>query len=383
MNRSLKLLVATVLVSASSGVMHAAEVDVAAQVASIKKAGARSAGQQQAAAAWKQLSTADAAQLPEILAGMDGASVLATNWLRAAADAVAQRAAAKDQPLPIAALKAFLAADNHAPRARSTAYELILRDDPATARALTPTFLNDTSLELRRKAVSLKMQAASQEENKTRAAQAYRTALSSARDIDQIEDIDQALTKLGVKVDLPAHFGFITSWNLIASFDNTGKAGFDVGYPPEKKIDLTAVYDGKNGQAKWLTHQTSDKYGMVDLNKVIGNVKGAVAYAYCEFIAAENRPCELRLGCINANKVWLNGRLITANEVYHANTSIDQYTGAARLKKGKNTILVKICQNEQEENWAQRWQFQLRVCDKYGAAILSQDRKLKQTAAVR
>jgi hypothetical protein len=45
------------------------------------------------------------------------------------------------------------------------------------------------------------------------------------------------------------------------------------------------------------------------------------------------------------------------------------------LKKGRNEILVKICQNEQTEDWAQTWDFQLRVCDALGTAVLSQDRK--------
>jgi Tfp pilus assembly protein PilF len=79
---------------------------------------------------------------------------------------------------------------------------------------------------------------------------------------------------------------------------------------------------------------------------------------------------ELRLGCINGNKVWLNGELLTANNVYHAGSYMDQYVGRGRLKAGKNVILLKIAQNEQTESWAQRWQFQLRVCDQYGTAVL-------------
>jgi len=39
------------------------------------------------------------------------------------------------------------------------------------------------------------------------------------------------------------------------------------------------------------------------------------------------------------------------------------------LKPGANTILLKICQNEQTEDWAQRYQFQLRVCNASGIAI--------------
>ncbi len=44
------------------------------------------------------------------------------------------------------------------------------------------------------------------------------------------------------------------------------------------------------------------------------------------------------------------------------------------MEKGKNTILVKLCQNEQKEKWTVQWEFQLRVCDSTGTAILATDR---------
>ena len=53
---------------------------------------------------------------------------------------------------------------------------------------------------------------------------------------------------------------------------------------------------------------------------------------------------------------------------------MDQYVGRGELKAGNNVILLKICQNEQTEAWAQDWKFQLRVCDASGKAILASDR---------
>ena len=67
------------------------------------------------------------------------------------------------------------------------------------------------------------------------------------------------------------------------------------------------------------------------------------------------------------------------NEVYHAGMSIDQYIGRAQLKTGENSIVLKVCQNEQTESWAQRWQFQLRVSDETGKAILAQNRSSTAT----
>jgi hypothetical protein len=39
------------------------------------------------------------------------------------------------------------------------------------------------------------------------------------------------------------------------------------------------------------------------------------------------------------------------------------------LKAGRNEILIKVCQNEQTDAWAQKWSFQLRVCDALGGAV--------------
>jgi hypothetical protein len=77
----------------------------------------------------------------------------------------------------------------------------------------------------------------------------------------------------------------------------------------------------------------------------------------------------------------LNGELLTANQVYHAGMEVDQYVAHGRLDEGPNQILVKVCQNEQEESWAQRWQFQLRVCDELGTAVLAGNRTPNETAA--
>jgi hypothetical protein len=125
---------------------------------------------------------------------------------------------------------------------------------------------------------------------------------------------------------------------------------------------------------KWIESTTVDPYGKVDLNKELLKANGVTAYATTEFTAAEARPIELRLATVCANKIWLNGELIAANNVYHAGEKMDQYIARGKLKQGKNVILVKILQNEQKEEWAQDWDFKLRVCDATGTAVLSKDR---------
>jgi hypothetical protein len=89
-----------------------------------------------------------------------------------------------------------------------------------------------------------------------------------------------------------------------------------------------------------------------------------------KFNSDKNQTVDLRLGTPNAWKLWVNGELLFAREEYHRGTKLDQYRVAAKLKAGENLILLKVCQNEQNDDWAQKYQFQLRGADPAGSAIL-------------
>jgi hypothetical protein len=362
-----------------------AEASLDTALAKLRAVAPQAAGHREAVAAAKAAAQAPAKDLPRILAAMDGVNPVAENWLRGVAESVAQRATSAGGKLPQAQLEAFLFEAKHSPRARRLAYELIAAVDPAAETRIIPKLLDDPSVELRRDAVAQVLTEAAKldAENKEATAKKYEIAFHHSRDLDQIKEAAAGLRKAGQQVDIATHMGYVMHWKLIGPFDNADDKGWDAAYPPETKVDLAAEYDGQKGKVKWIDHISSDDYGAVDLNKIQGNHKGAITYAFAEFIADKDQPCELRLGCINANKVWLNGKLLTANHVYHANTSIDQYVASGSLTKGKNTILLKICQNEQTEPWAQSWQYQLRVCDAVGTAILSQDRPTQKVAIAR
>ena len=348
--------------------------DVGPLLLKLHAVAAKGVGNQEAAVAWRELVKADVSQLPAILEGLDAADPLAANWIRGAVDTIAEAEMKKNGTLPLEGLESYLEDETHSPRGRRLAYEWIVRVDPAAEDRLIPNMLNDPSLELRRDAVDrVVAQAAAAESsgNKEVAIAAYLQAIHAARDLDQIKSVTEKLRSFGAKVDLPSHFGFLMTWHLVAPFDNREGVGFDKAYLPEREVDLQAKLQGQQGDVTWVLHRTNDEYGVVDLNETLGKFKGAVGYAYTTFVAAADTEVDIRLGCINAHKVWINGQLLTANQVYHSGMEIDQYQASCQLKKGKNTILVKICQNEQTESWAQRWQFQLRVCDETGTAIAS------------
>lgn len=371
------LFIVSALTLAATSRSFSSDTSIGPLLAQLKAVGPQNPGQREASVAWRRLAAADVSELPSVLAALDDAGPLAANWIAPAVDAIVERAENRGAPLPREALERFLFDTNHAPRARRLAYEILLRGDPALADRVLPKMLDDPSLEMRRDAVARVIAeadrlAAAEPVDNSKTVATYRKALDSARDLDQVNHVAAQLRHFGEKVDLARHFGFITDWKLIGPFDNRDKKGFAAVYPPEHGVDLAATLAGKNGDVKWRPYVTTDEFGQVDLNKAINKELGVVAYALAEFDSPKSQPIELRLATENACKLWLNGKLLFENEVYHSFTAMDQFICRGELKAGRNLILVKICQNEQTEDWAQIWQFQLRVCDALGKAVLSQ-----------
>jgi hypothetical protein len=355
--------------------LRAADLDSA--LAKVKAVGPKGEGHSGAISALQELNATSTKDILKILGAMDGANAVACNWLRSIAEAAVDRGTAAGEALPVKELEAFLADRSHGPLGRRFAYELIASVDPSAESRLIPACLDDESMELRRDAVALLLKSADDAEKAGNAPEAIRInseAFAAARLPEQVKAIAEKLVKLGKEVNVANHFGLVQNWYVIGPFDHTDSKSFDNVYPPENAVDLKAKIMGKKGEIGWMPLITKKPDGVVDLNEPIGKEKFAIAYAFNEFNSDKDLDVEIRYGCINASKVWVNGELVASNEVYHAGQEIDQYRGKAKLKAGKNQILVKICQNDQKEQWAQDWTFLLRVCDRLGTAVLSTDR---------
>ncbi|MEO6742823.1 MAG: hypothetical protein ABIP20_21490 [Chthoniobacteraceae bacterium] len=332
--------------------------------------GREGAGNEAASAAWKKVVAAGPHALPALLAATGKGGPVADNWLRLAGDAITDAALHAKQPLPVAEIEAFLKDTGNPAAARQFAFDLIAKADASLADKIEPGLVHDPVQELRRGAVQRLITAAKAKAGDESKA-SYLQALDAVRDEDQTNEIAGELKKLGVPVDLPKHFGFLMKWNVIGPFDNTERKGFDTVFPPEREVKADADYDGKTGKVKWKPFESKDDRGKLDFNKPFGSLKEVTGYAMTKFDSPTEREAELRLGCKNGWKVWLNGELLFGRDEYHRGAQMDQYKMRCRLKKGANTILVKCCQNEQTEQWTVEWEFQLRVCDSTGTAILA------------
>jgi len=347
-------------------------------IAAIRGAGRLGAGFDKAILAANQLRQTPINQLAVLLDGLEDIDPIGENWIRGVVFDVVRRA----DDVPVATLANYAMDRSNNPTGRGLAMELIQKDSPDKAVKLISKCLNEVSLPLREMAVQQKIDNAQEieKENPKTAKAAYREALIAARHPQQLETIVLALRKLGDEdVSIGSAFAMIRPWDSLAPMNNENGVGYDTPYAPEKEftdggsIDLGAKHKGKDGAISWRkTTATGDK-GEVDLAVAYDKEKGAVCYLYTEFDSSISRPAQARLGCINANKVWINGKLVMSNEVYHSGDLIDQYVAGVELNKGTNRILLKICQNEQTQSWAQDWKFQFRITDPTGAAMRSGD----------
>lgn len=351
--------------------------DLSPAITAMRAVGPDGQGAEAAAKAWLSLCQADIAQVPDLLAAMDGANPLAKNWLRAAVDAVRDRGRAQGKPLPTAALEAFLKDKQHDPLARRFAYDLLTENDPTVPDRFLPTMIDDPSPDLRRDAVARVYDEAEKllkEEKKAEAKEKFRTCFQAARDQMQIIRTARKLGELGEKPDLATHLGMVMDWQIIGPLPNPGEKGMSTEYPPEKEYNATAEYDGKAGKVRWQPYVSKQELGMVNLKEALNDASEVTAFARTEFTSDKDQDVEIRLGCFTAFKLWVNGELVLERGDAYTGMRLDHYVAKAKLKTGKNTILVKTCMDVPPPQLPKVFQFQLRVCDANGVAILSTTR---------
>ena len=317
----------------------------------------------------KLITAGGATNLIPVLNGFQGATALGANWLRSAFETIAAEEATAGRDLPAEDLTKFILDTEKAPAARRLAYEWLLRQDETAEERLIPGLLEDAHPDFRRDAVALLIDQA-ESASGDQATALYRKALKGAVHDDQVKTIAAALEAADDPVNLQQHFGFLPQWKIVGPFDNREMKGYPIVYPPEKEINLSVEYDGQLGKVSWQDISTDDGYGIINIGEQIENYKGSLMYAVTTFHSAEDQDVELRLGTPNAWKLWVNDELIFEREEYHRGTQMYQYRVPVSLLAGENTIMLKLCQNEQEQDWAQKYQYQLRVSDTSGAAIL-------------
>lgn len=369
-------LIALLLISCNCPLAIA--VDFAGALEQLRSAEAGDASQTNLQQSWQTVAAADSAELTAILEAMRDVGPLAENWLRAAVDAIAERELRISGHLPEKELQQFVLDTHQPPRARRTAFEWLTQVDASAPNRLLPQMLEDSSLELRHDAVAQLLVEAENATDNDLKQEKFQRAFQVARGLSQTKQCIEALKQLGESPDLNKHFGYITDWRVIGPFDNMAGKGFGEAYPPEQEVDFKKRYQGKSSEVSWLEYSTlgadqgPGEIGVANLNEALVEEKGVAGYLAAIFYSPRDQELQCRYGTVNATRLWVNGELLISKDVYHMGGEYDQYIATAQFHRGKNTILLKVCQNEQTESWARPWEVRLRVTDLLGGGVVSE-----------
>jgi hypothetical protein len=188
---------------------------------------------------------------------------------------------------------------------------------------------------------------------------------------DRYARAQQLFTLLAGRADQAV---FVQDWYVAGPFYNDflGKGYKKNTYEPEKtpgQVDLNAVYTGVNAEGKeapvrWTRLPAAAPLGAgpVNLLAAVTPNKGVCAFLTTKITADRDRQVTLYTGSDEFMTVWLNGQKVLANPYYRAALK-DQDKAVITLKKGENTVLVKLA-----HGW-EGWNYFFRLGDQYGFPI--------------
>ncbi len=115
-----------------------------------------------------------------------------------------------------------------------------------------------------------------------------------------------------------------------------------IGGEKSPKIIPEKFFKTPNGKTNvFVNHAWKTDY--IDLTELFGNPSDVFTYLYTEFESEEEQDVYLHIGTNDGGKVWVNGEIVIE---YLDGRSAEPSQNIARinLKKGRNTILLKINQ---------------------------------------
>ena len=153
--------------------------------------------------------------------------------------------------------------------------------------------------------------------------------------------------------------GLIKNWYIVGPFDNTNDEGYYRCYEPENHIDLNVAYNGANGQSIRWQKTSPNKGEYLDFTQIFAENEEGVVYAFVKVQSEKGVVAPLLLGSNDAAIVWVNGVQVYRLHQHRSAKPGDDLI-IAHLRKGVNTILVKI------DQVGGGWGLYLHILDKDG-----------------
>jgi hypothetical protein len=132
---------------------------------------------------------------------------------------------------------------------------------------------------------------------------------------------------------------YITDWEVSGAYTKEGKSAFelfDVEFGPEAEAQDVQWRKMPAGTDK-------DKPWLLELDKAVGG-SDRVAYLRTRVRSPKNQKVRLEVGSNDGIKVWLNGKVVHANNVART-ISRDEDSTEVTLVEGWNRLMMKITQS--------------------------------------
>lgn len=156
--------------------------------------------------------------------------------------------------------------------------------------------------------------------------------------------------------------GFMRSWRVLGPFDDENKVGFDAVNPPETGPAFEGTFEGKGHSVTWRPVPGPVERGVVPLDQMLDPSEKVAGYALSFIRVEQDTACVLRGSYNEAYKLWVDGDLVASRKLYNGR-ALDQFADPCTLRRGWNSVLVKVC------NQDGGWNFALRVTDARGQAV--------------
>ncbi|MBD3420078.1 MAG: tetratricopeptide repeat protein [Chitinivibrionales bacterium] len=143
------------------------------------------------------------------------------------------------------------------------------------------------------------------------------------------------------------------TWMMIGPFDNISGSGYKKKYPPEQRLNFDTSYSGKNGATvSWFAGKNKRANAWLFTGKNY-DVHNAVLYYYTSIISDARRKVKLGFGASGAFKVFVNGDVALADSIFR-NTGTDVYMQEITLRRGANSLLIKLGHEDRQSNFLLR-----------------------------
>jgi len=222
--------------------------------------------------------------------------------------------------------------------------------DSADALALVEQYLTDERLQTEAAAAAVQIADRLRQSDPTRARAAMKKVVATVKDPRVRGKAQEVINQMD------QFEGYILNWLVTGPYMEKGKEArelFDVAFPPERSGAKDVTWKPlTKGIGSWE----------ITLDAAVGSGENRAAYMRTCVTSPADQDVRLELGSDDSIKVWINGKVVHANNADRG-IAPRQDLVKARLKKGANDLMIRVI------NHGSGWGFACRIRSPDGSAL--------------